>query len=138
MEPSYTVMLTSGRVAGCNENLISADPKAIAAFLKRNRTTGGFTIQYAFHRTKHVVVEIFKKGKVVQRDIAALIAEGFDEWQWNWAWAGESFQFADGTLVTKGKTREEKAQKAALTADTWKEVDLTTLRDVAPFVGLLG
>lgn len=138
MELIYTAMLVGEKfeTAGCAENLVSTNPKEIVKFLKRNRTVMGFTLQYGFHRTKRVVVEIHKKGRLVQRDIKSLLAQGFDEWQFNWAWAGHSFRFADGTIVKKPQSRREKAENAALETNAWKETDLITTNDVIKTMGI--
>lgn len=84
---------------GSGDSFVSSDPKEVAAFFKRQCLTGGFSVQYAVNRETREVVHILKKGKLAQRDVKPLIAEGFDEWTFSWCWAPDHFRFPDGEIV---------------------------------------
>lgn len=100
--------------------LVSTDPKEIVRFLKGNTTTAGFSIQFAVNPTTKQVVEIFKKGKLIQRDVKPLIDAGFNEFHFSWAFAGKNWKLDDGTVVQA------------------KTLDLVKMKDVLPYAALLG
>jgi hypothetical protein len=104
---TYATMLirtTSGlREAGCQDEIFSEAPRAIAEFFKGNRLCAGFSTQYAVNPRTREVVEIFKKGKLAQRDIKPLLAEGFTVWSFSWAWAPDTFRI-EGETVKVSRT----------------------------------
>lgn len=99
---------------------ISTSPKEVATFFKGNMATGGFTLNYAINPNTLSVVKIFKKGKIVQKDVKPLIEQGYDHWLYSWCFAGENFEIG-GKIVPLDKV-----------------IDLTTLKDVAPWARAFG
>lgn len=99
--------------------LASSDPAEVVAFLKRAGTTGGFSITYAVNPTTGDVVEVFKRGKPVQRDVKPLIANGFTEWHFSWCWCCKEW-------VVNGKPT------------TVRVLDLTKWEDIAPWARAFG
>jgi hypothetical protein len=83
-----------------SDSLISSDARDVRDFFAGNCLTGGFSLQFAINRESREVVELFKKGRIAQRDVKELIARGFTEWSFSWAWAPGHFLFPDGTIVT--------------------------------------
>lgn len=81
------------------QNLTSADVRAVTAHLQRNGLTMGFSVQFAVHPGKGEVVEVMKKGKLVQRDVRPLVEAGFTEWLYSWAFSGKRFRLSDGREV---------------------------------------
>lgn len=104
---SYATMLirtTSGlRDGECQDELSSTDPREVVAFLKGNRTLMGFSTQYAINPETLEIVEVFKKGKLAQRDVKPLIEQGFSAWEFSWAWAPDTFRIG-GEIVKVSRT----------------------------------
>lgn len=100
--------------------LSSSNPKEVADFFKKNCTTGGFTVQYARNPQTNEIMEIFKKGRLIQRDIKPVLAAGFTEFAFSWAWAPKFFE-VDG-------------QKVQVT----KKLDLVSFSDILPYKALFG
>jgi polyhydroxyalkanoate synthesis regulator phasin len=100
--------------------LTSTNTKEVVEFLKSNCTTAGFSVQYAVNPQTKKAIEIFKKGKLTQKEVKPLIEEGFIEFHYSWAWASKRFKMESGEIV-----------EAAL-------LDLVKIKDVMPFKGLFG
>lgn len=71
----------------------------VVAHCKRNSATMGFTVQFAVNPERGEVIEVIRKGKLVQRDVKALVEAGFSEWLYSWAFAGKTFRLPDGREV---------------------------------------
>lgn len=83
---------------GSSDTLVSSDPKLIAAFLKDQCLTMGFTVQFAINPETREVIKLLKQGKIAQRDVRELVEAGFTEWTFSWCWAPEHFRFPDGSI----------------------------------------
>jgi len=96
------VKTTSGYRDGGNakDTLVSSDPREIVKFFKGNCQTAGFTVQYAGNAETGEVVELFKKGRLAQKDVKPLIAEGFTVWTFSWCWAPDTFEWYGENRVT--------------------------------------
>lgn len=99
---------------------ISSDPAEVVAFLARGGTTGGFSISYAVNPATGEVVELFKKGKPVQRDVKPLLAAGYTEWHFDWAFAGKNWK-VNGADAT-----------------SFRVLDFTKWKDIAPWARAFG
>jgi len=96
------VKTTEGYRDGGNarDTLFSMNAKDVVAHFKGNCLTGGFSVQYAGNPETGEVVELFRKGRICQRDVKGLIADGFKVWTYSWCWAPDTFEWADGRRVT--------------------------------------
>jgi hypothetical protein len=121
MATAMLTTTTAGFYECRTQNLTSSDPAAVAAHMQRNSLTMGFSVQFAVNRSTGEVVQIIKKGKLCRRDVAPLIAQGFDEWLYSWAFSGKRFRLDDG--------REVKLARV---------IDLMTRADVAPWARAMG
>ena len=74
--------------------------KELADFFKRNCTTGGYSINYLTNGQE--VIELVKKGKIIQRDIKELFEQGYTTGFFSWAWAPKNFEI-NGTRVSISK-----------------------------------
>lgn len=87
--------------AGCQNSLVSRDPKEIAKFFQGNCKTAGFTTQFAIDQSTKRVANIFKKGKLCQKDIKPLLDQGYTEWSYSWAWSPKTFKLPTGEIISK-------------------------------------
>ena len=78
-------------------------PKQAVEHCRHNHTTMGFTIQYALNPSTRQCVEIVKEGKLCQRDIKQLMADGFTVFAYSGCFAAKQFQF-DGHPCALVKT----------------------------------
>jgi hypothetical protein len=69
------------------QTIEETDLRKLVAFLKGNATTAGMSIQFAYNPENNRAVEIVKQGRLCQRDIKALVEEGFTVWLYSWAWS---------------------------------------------------
>lgn len=102
-------------------NVVTDDVKVATKHLQKNGTTAGFTVQFAVNPTTGEVIEVFKAGKVCQRDVKPLIAAGFREFFYSWAFAGKTFRLDDGREVKLSRT-----------------LDLTKIKDILPWARAFG
>lgn len=78
--------------------LVSTDIHEIYAFLRKNCTTAGFSIQYGISSDGRCY-HIMKKGKPGKREIKRLVAEyGIKEWHYSWCWASDKW-LVNGQVV---------------------------------------
>lgn len=98
----------------------SSDAKAILTHLKRGGLTMGFSIFYAVHPTRKIVMEFFRKGPPTLRLLNTLVGVGFEEFHFSWAFAGKKWRFEDGTEVET------------------IHLDLTTVGDIEPWARAFG
>lgn len=94
--------------------------KEVTDHLKGNSTTAGFTINYCVSPEKNLVVELFKKGRVCQKDLKELVELGFSEFHYSWAFASKNWK------NDQGQTME------------FKTLDLTQMKDIVPYKTLFG
>lgn len=86
-----------GTASFCKLHTIhSADTAAIVAHAKRRFSTMGFCF-YAVKGSS--VVQLMKQGRFAQRDIKALVADGYTEFCYSSAFACKLFMLADSSIV---------------------------------------
>lgn len=98
----------------------SSNLKEVTDHMKGNCSTAGFTINYCVHPEKNLVVEVFKKGRLCQRDLKELVELGFNEFHYSWAFASKNWENESGQPME------------------YKTIDLVKMKDVLPYKSLFG
>lgn len=88
----------AGTASVCELRTIhSTDAKTIVAHAARQFRTMGFCFLYAIKGSS--VVSLMKRGHFAQRDVRALVAEGYNEWCYSSVFSCKTFMLADGSIV---------------------------------------
>lgn len=121
-EQTWMVMLTDDktlRVCG-TENLISTDPTVIVPHLNKTWPKVGVRRVYAVHHGHHLVLELLKRGRFAQKDVAAWAADGFTEWIGGAVWASNVFRLPFEKLVLTTYKVDASPRESLGEALVWK------------------
>lgn len=95
------VKTTEGLRPSALQVAVCSTAKEIVEHCKRNCCTFGFSVQYAVNPDTNQAIEVVKKGRLIQRDVKALIASGFTVWGYSWAFATKTIRFNNNILTAQ-------------------------------------
>lgn len=101
MTTTMLINTTEGLRPAKTSNLTSSDPTEVTAFLAKNCTTYGMSVQYVITRDGQVI-SIIKRGKLGKKLVKQLIEKlEVTEWVYSWAWAGKTFEINGNRVEVK-------------------------------------
>ena len=102
MEVVFVIKSSDGDFHSACKNVCCANSiKELSDFFKGNCTTAGYSINYLTNGTE--IIEVVKKGRLVQRDLKELFLQGFTNGFFSWAWAPKRF-LINGQMLEVSKT----------------------------------